>query len=417
MADIFKVGLSKTYSDGDDTIISAIRQTSDGGYVATGETYTYGAGMSDIWVAKLNSDMTAAWQKAYGGVDDDISNAVQQTSDGGFIVAGETYSSGAGNNDMLVMKLNSKGKVEWQETLGNSGSDSAGAVQQTSDGGVIVAGYTSAGSSSDMWVLKLNSDGSVAWQKAYGGSGYEAANAVQQTSDGGFIVAGEAYASGTGADYLLLRLDSSGNVVWQKTYDNSYYDSANAVQQTSDGGFIVAGYTSAGSSSDMWVLKLNSDGSVAWQKAYGGADNEVANAVQQTSDGGFIVAGYTGSFGAGDMDAWLIKLNGDGSVAWQKAYGGAGTDTANAILQAADGGYIFGGYSSSFGAGSLDAWIVKLSSSGVGLSMGIDTSAGAPDTGATVTAAPFPVRSTNVVPAIPSMTVTDTNTTINTQTS
>ena len=404
---------AKTYGGSSYDSAESIQQTSDGGYIVAGKTGSFGAGNYDMWVLKLNADGSVAWQKTYGGAGYDSYPAPQQTSDGGYIVAGGTNSFGAGGYDFWVLKLNADGSVAWQKTYGGVGGyDIAFSIQQTSDGGYIVAGQTTSfgAGNTDAWVLKLNPDGSVAWQKTYGGAADDFAYSIQQTSDGGYIVAASTSSFGAGStNAWVLKLNANGSLAWQKTYGGTAQDFAGHIQQTSDGGYIVAGYTTSfgAGNYDAWVLKLNPDGSVAWQKTYGGAGYDLAG-IQQTSDGGYIVAAATSSFGAGNYDAWVLKLNPDGSVAWQKTYGSTGDDSPGIIQQTSDGGYIMPGYTTSFGAGNYDAWVLKLDSNGnidgcpAGL-IGVTTVTGV-DTSATITTPTPTITDT-------SATVTDTNVT------
>jgi uncharacterized delta-60 repeat protein len=410
---------AKSYIGSDTEYAYSAQQTTDGGYIVIGTTLSFGAGGPDFWVLKLASDGTIDWQKAYGGASADGAYSIQQTSDGGYIVAAQTLSFGAGGLDFWVLKLTSDGTIDWQKAYGGTGDELVRSICQTNDDGYIVAGATESFGAGvlDFWVLKLTSDGTIDWQKAYGGAPEnEGANSVQQTSDGGYIVAGYAYSFGDGSsDFWVLKLDSDGTVAWQKTYGGVgiYYDSASSIQQTSDGGYIVAGDTGSFDAeyTDFWVLKLNSDGTVSWQKRYGGTYSDYASSIQQTSDGGYIVAGETGSFGVSDYDFWVLKLNSTGTVSWQKSYGGAEWDEANSIQQTSDGGYIVAGNSDSFGAGDNDFWVLKLKSDGT---ISFDPASGAQ------------VANTNAVPAdtdaVPtdtavtgvttSATVTDTNATV-----
>ena len=396
-------GWVKTYGGIASDYASSVQQTSDGGYIVAGGT-DY-----EAWVLKLNSDGTVAWQKTYGDgyIYFDVVRSVQQTSDGGYIVAGETNLF-AGNIDGWVLKLNSDGTVAWQHAYGDTGSDSVYSVQQTSDGGYIVAGETNIFPGIvDGWVLKLNSDGTVAWQHAYGDIGTDRVNSIQQTSDGGYIMAG--YTESFGAvngDAWALKLNSDGTIAWEKSYGIGT-DYAYSIQQTSDGGYIMAG----GTGDDAWVLKLNSDGTVMWQKTYGATGYfDIVNSVQQTSDGGYTVAGYTNSFGAGDYDGWVLKLNSDGTVAWQKTYGGTGTDYALSIQQTSDGSYIVAGFTYSFGAGNNDVWVLKLDGNGGigGCSITGTSSATVADTSATVLLIGESVVNTSVAAVASSAFVVDT---------
>jgi uncharacterized delta-60 repeat protein len=387
---------AKTYGGtGSDTLI--IRKTSDGGYIVAGGTSSFGTGAMDAWVMKLNSTGSAEWQKVYGGDNFDCACSVVQASDGGYIVAGYTASFGAGGYDFWVLKLDTTGSATWQKTYGTGDDEYALPVAQTSDGGYIVAGETRplGGGLKDLLVLKLNSMGSVEWQKTYGGSASEWARSVVQTSDGGYAIAGYTNSFGAGGDdFWLLRLNSSGSIVWQKAYGGIYDDCGESMQQTSDGGYVVTGPTNLfGGGGDLLVLKLNSTGSVDWQKTYGGSGADGAGSAVQTSDGGYIVAGYTASFGAGGYDFWVLKLNPTGGVAWQETLGGADYDEGYSVQQTSDGGYIVAGPTNSFGAGGGDAWVVKL---GVDGDIIWDTSSGAS------------TQTTGVVPSDSSATTSET---------
>jgi len=350
-------------------IAYSIHETIDGGFIVAGYTDSFGAGDYDCWVLKLDANGSSVWQKTYGGSDYDAAFSIQKTSDSGFIVVGTTYSFGSGESDCWVLKLDSTGSVVWQKAYGGNGWDGANSVQETLDGGFIVAGWTdSFGSGGNAcWVLKLDSTGNVVWQKAYGGSYDDSATSIQETLDGGFIVAGYTNSFGSGSyDFWVLKLDSTGNVVWQKACGGTDYDSATSIQETSNGGFIVAGSTeSFGTGSrDFWVLKLDSTGNVVWQKAYGGSAVDSATSIQETLDGGFIVAGYTQSFGAGEEDFWVLKLDSTGNVVWQKACGGTDYDIAYSIQETSDSGFIVAGTTYSFGAGISDYWVLKLNANG-----------------------------------------------------
>jgi Domain of unknown function (DUF5122) beta-propeller len=357
---------AKSYGGSEGEAAYSIQQTSDGGFIVAGYTATFGAGKSDIWILKLNANGNITWQKTYGGSSSESHPIIQETSDGGFIVAVRTTSFGAGDIDIWVLKLNSSGNVTWQKTYGGSDSDYVFSIQETLDGGFIVAGstYSYGAGIEDFLVLKLDANGNVTWQKTYGGSDADYARSIHQTSDGGFIVAGRTYffEHGQGEGWIL-KLDANGNVTWQKIYGGSYYDGFNSIQETLDGGYIVAGAheADATSATKFWVLKLDANGNVTWQKIYGDSKNhDVALSIQQTSDGGFIVAGVT------EIDGWnygVLKLDANGNVTWQKTYGGSSVESDPSIQEVSDGGFIVAGKTGSFGANG-DFWVLKLDANG-----------------------------------------------------
>ena len=352
-----------------ESLYAPIQKTSDGGYIVAGSTLSFGAGSSDVLVLKLSSTGEIEWQKAYGGASNDLAYSIKQTEDGGYIVAGETYSFGAGDYDCWILKLSSTGTIEWQRTYGGSAEDYAFSVEQTSDGGYITSGLTASFGSgkSDVWVLKLSSVGDVEWERAYGGSNSDYGWSIQQTSDGGYIVSGDTYSFGDGSDNgWILKLSSSGSIEWQRIYGGSDDDWLLNVQETSDGGYIACGGSSSfgAGNNDAWILKLSSSGSIEWQHTYGGSDDDHVWLTRETEEGGYVAAGYTYSFGAGEDDAWILKLSSTGDIEWERAAGGGSYDYARSVDQTSDGGYIVGGTSSSFGAGYSDFFILKLNSEG-----------------------------------------------------
>jgi uncharacterized delta-60 repeat protein len=360
----------KTYGGGNSDSDCSIQQTSDGGYVVAGRTYSFGVGSADFWVLKLNPDGTVGWEKTYGGTGQDWASSIQETSShlgpDGYIVAGTTDSFGAVWQDMWLVRLNTDGTVAWQRIFDLGVSELATAVRQTADEGYIVAGYSAVEpGTADVWIIRLDANGNIVWQNTYGGTGWDTASSIEQTDDGGYIVAGQTDSFGAGNyDVWVFKLDSDGNVEWEKTYGGTELDSAASIDQTLDqfqqpDGYIVAGETSSlGTDSyDMWVLKLDTNGAIVWQKTYGGSQfNDAAGSIEQTSDGGYIVAGSTLSFGAGDWDFWLLRLDSGGDVVWEKTYGGSGWDTHPFVRETQDGGYVTSGYTKSFGVGGGGPW-------------------------------------------------------------
>lgn len=373
-------------------------------------------GNGDYWVVKLDAAGNIQWQKSLGGSDYDMPHAIQQTSDGGYIVVGESKSIDGDvtghhgttsiYSDMWVVKLNNLGNLEWQKSLGGSYPEVAYSVQQTIDGGYILAGYSSSidgdaighltYNNVDVWIVKINSIGNIIWQKSFGGFSTEVACGVIQTFDGGYVVAASTSSNSGDVtflygenDYWIIKLDSTGNIQWQKTFGGSYNESLTSIQQTSDGGYIVAGNSQShdfdvtmhyGSAInyDTWIVKLNAVGNIQWQKTIGGTGGDNANSIQQLADGGYIFAGVSSST---DGDAsvnpaaggnfWIVRLNSNGNVVWQKSVGGTNFDIAKSIRQTIDGGFIVAGYSySNNGDVTLhygnptypDIWVVKLGS-------------------------------------------------------
>jgi uncharacterized delta-60 repeat protein len=354
---------------GSSDLAFSIIQSSDGGYVVAGRTRSFGAGYDDFYVVKLAESGGIAWTKTIGGSLTDIAYSIVQSSDGGYIVAGETWSFGAGYADFYVVKLDNKRNVEWTKTIGGSSTDVARSIIRSSDGGYVVAGWTNSfgAGNYDMFVVKLDSDGSTRWTKTIGGSYYDIAYSIVQSSDGGYVVAGATSYGAGGLDFYVVKLYSDGSTQWARNIGGSSADVAHSIIQSSDGGYVVAGRTRSFGAGydDFYVVKLDSEGNVMWTKTIGGSLTDIAYSIVQSSDGGYIVAGYTQSFGAGNYDIYVVKLDSEGNVMWTKTIGGSSWDVAWSIIQSSAELYIVAGETWNFGtAGSNDFYVLSLDPGG-----------------------------------------------------
>lgn len=339
-----------------------VQQTIDGGYIITG---TFGD--ADVYLIKTDTNGDTLWTRIVGGAYWDFGVCVQQdTSTGEFIITGGTMSYGAGGWDAYLIKMNSNGDTLWTQTFGGTELDVGYSVQQTSDGGYIVAGYTlSFGAGSyDIYLIKTDSDGDILWTETFGGTGSDMSYSVQQTTDAGYIIAGRTTSFGAGSsDVYLIKTDSTGNTQWTKTFGGTGSDMGYSVLQTTDGGYIVTGETSSygAGSSDAYLIKTNSSGDSLWTQTYGGIWGETGISIQQTIDGGFIIAGSTMSFGTpGVENFYLIRTDSSGDTLWTQTFGGPNTNQCSSVQQTSDGGYIVTGTTRSYGAGGFDVWLIKL---------------------------------------------------------
>jgi uncharacterized delta-60 repeat protein len=396
----------------------SIQQTEDGGYIVAGTSASDDGDVSgnhgnlDCWVVKLKSNGELDWQRSLGGSKEDGGRSVKPTKDGGYIIAGYSKSDDGdvsenhGKLDYWIVKLRANGELDWQRSLGGSRDEFVRDVQQTNDGGYIVAGRSDSNDGdvsgnhgdSDFWIVKLKANGELDWQKALGGSDADNAHAVRQTSDGGYIVAGSTMSNNGDVsrekyrswNFWVVKLTENGAIEWEKQLGGSRVDYAYDIFQTKDDGYIVAGYSASNDgdvsgnhggekyrgvmmyNKDFLVVKLKMDGAIEWQRMLGGSKDDLAWSVQQTSGGGYIVAGYSESNDGdvsenhGYIDMWTVKLEADGTLKWQKSLGGSRREDAYEIFQTKDGGYIVAGYSSSNDGnvseyhGSGDFWVVKL---------------------------------------------------------
>ena len=368
-------GWWRTYGGTNTDVGSSVRQTTDGGYIVAGNTSSFGAGDPDVYLIKTSALGDTLWTRTYGGPSVEYGTSVQQTADGGCVIAGCTYSYGAGDVDVYLIKTDSSGDTLWTKTCGGPGEDWGTSVQQTTDGDYIITGHTwhSADSSLDVYLIKTDSVGDTLWTRTYGGSRGDGGYSVQQTADGGYIVTGGTWSYGAGYDDVyLIKINPQGDTIWTRTYGGTNYDCGTEVRQTADNGYVIAGITSsfgAGTpdSSNVYLIKTNALGDTLWTRAYGGVGNDESYSVQQTADGGYIVAGYTSSHGAGGKDAFLIKTDSAGDTLWTRAYGGPNNDEGVAVQATDDNGYAVAGYTCSFGAGTPDysnVYLIKTDDSG-----------------------------------------------------
>ncbi len=372
-------------------------------------------GNFDYWIVKVTGTGNIQWQKSFGGKGSDVAKSVQPTLDSGFIVAGYSASNNGsvtgnhGGDDFWIIKLTGRGEIEWQKSLGGTASDQALSVRLTSDGGYIVAG-TSASNDGDLtgnhgrddgWIVKLSSKGDIEWQTNIGGSKDDVVSAIQPLANGGYIAAGFSTSNIIGAtknhgakDYWVIKLKKSGIVEWQKSFGGSGEEMAYDIKATADSGYIVAGFSGSNNGDvsgnhgdyDCWIVKLNGAGNIQWQKSLGGKGIDVAESIDITKDNGYVVAGYSTSNDGdvsgnhGGYDYWVFKLTDAGDILWQKCFGGTDKDMAQYIQMTKDGSYIIAGESSSnngdlnavhgvhtidpnanFNYSTSDYWIVKLS--------------------------------------------------------
>ena len=348
------------------------------------------------------------WQQSYGGTNNDTPLCMRQTTDGGYVIAGYTYSNNGhvtgfqAGFDFWIVKLNADGSLQWQKALGGNNFDRANCIEQTSDGGYIVAGYSNSTTGDinnnhggyDYWVVKLSSAGVMEWQKSYGGTGDEQAFGISQTIEGGYIVTGISFSNNGdvtgnhgGGDSWNVKLNSAGTIEWQKTVGGTNKEWSYAIKQIPDGSYIVAGESNSNNGDisgnhgdiDASIYKLSSTGTVVWQKSFGGTLFDYTYDIQQTTDGGYIAVGGTYSTNGditsnhGNRDIWVIKLTPLGAIDWQKTYGGSSYEHGSTIRQTADGGYLVTGTTSStdgdvvglHGPTFTDAWLIKISNFGL----------------------------------------------------
>jgi hypothetical protein len=418
----------KDLGGGNVDVFSCMALTKDGGLIAGGSSASNisgnktekSRGAEDYWIVKLDSANKIEFDKTIGGNRDDVLSSIQQTSDGGYILGGTSRSQASGektqNNkggtDYWIVKLNGRGEIQFDKTIGGNSNDNLTAIQQTSDGGYILGGYSFSNKSgnksensrglADYWIVKLDGAGNFQWDKTLGGDQEDFLSSLQQTTDGGYIVGGGSFSNKSGEksentkgdadeDFWIVKLDGNGNIQFDKTIGGTLDDDLNALQQTSDGGYILGGHSLSNISGnktendrgtngfpDYWVVKIGSTGHIQWDKTIGGDDLDILTSLQQTRDNGYILGGRSFSNisfektentrGISDDDYWIVKLDRTGKLQFDKTIGGSDFDECYSIKETGKNHYVAGGWSlsnisgdkTSKTKGNQDFWLVNI---------------------------------------------------------
>ncbi|KAA6438411.1 DNRLRE domain-containing protein [Dyadobacter flavalbus] len=389
--------------------------TDDGGIIVGRALYP--SDDANYIVVKYNVNGNKEWDKTFSGNKRDNLNTIIQTTDGGYLLGGSSNSDSgqdktdnafASSVDYWIVKISANGSKEWDKTYGGSRADNVRSLKQTKDGGYLVGGISlssrdgvkseSSRGAHDFWVIKTTSDGTKEWDKTIGGNMADSLVYVDQTASGNYILGGTSLSGISGDktdgdainhEFWVVQLAPNGSKLWDKTFNGYNYDNMKSMDRTSDGGYIIAGESASPIGGDKtengfgyldyWVIKINADGDKQWDKTLGGTGRELLASVKQTPDGGYIVGGSSSSDKSGNKtearkgstDYWIVKLNSDGSIAWDKTIGGA-RDTNNQLIGAFpawDGGYLLCGTSAGIVPGndrtvamthSTELWVVKL---------------------------------------------------------
>jgi len=344
---------TRTFGGNELENINDVIITDDDEYVIVGRTFSYGDGIDDVWLIKTNSNGDSLWTKCFGGSESDAGQSIQQTTDGGYIITGSTSSFGQPtpigiSSDVWLIKTDSNGTEEWNQTFGGSSNDGGSSVQQTTDGGYIITGYQYVVVDSidffiNLWLIKTDSTGQEEWNQIFGGEMNDFGTSVKQTDDGGYIILGQTYSFGNGnSDIWLIKTNSSGIEEWNQTIGTDGWEIGYSLLCSSDGGYIIAGRVDQ----DVLLIKTDSSGNTEWNRTFGGDNNDYARCVTKTIDGGFIITGMYGPSET-NSDIWLIKTNSSGIEEWNQTFESDEFDMGTVIESDENGAFIIGGYKQS----------------------------------------------------------------------
>jgi hypothetical protein len=306
---------TRTYGGTDYQTATSCVQTPEGDFVMAGYTYGHAPNDWDVYVLKINSYGDSLWSRTFGGDGDDRAESIVQTSEGDFMITGKTESFADSITDVYVIKIDTNGDSIWARNYGFNHYDFSHSIKETSDGGYIISGE-SWDTDVRRWfiyLLKIDNMGDIIWERRIAGYVYIFGKSVVETYDNGYVVAGRVdYRDHRRNDVFIMKTDAFGDSLWAYSYYGVLDDYGESVQKTPDGGFIIAGYTSVPRfDTKSYFIKTDRDGGLEWTRTYGGEYDEVLYSIECTPDGGFIASGYKYFSYPAQADAYLMKISGD----------------------------------------------------------------------------------------------------------
>lgn len=325
-----------------------------------------------ILLFSLQCKAQETFEKIFDLYDRDIANKAIQSPDGGYLIVGYSIRDEGG---ILLVKTNFKGDTTWTKYHGGNDIGNGNDIIISNDTNIVILGNKTESDQSESAICLLKTDllGNEIWMKTYEGNGYNWGNSIQQTDDNGFIICGRITPAGEDKpDIYIVKTDENGELEWSRSYGGDQSEEARSIIITDSGNYIACGLTASfgnGYYYDAFLLKVNTEGDSLWLKTYGGENTDVGSSVKQNHDGGFIMAGHTKSYGAGDVDAYLIKTNEHGEELWHKTFGGTYYEICTDIITQPNNGFVITGYGESFGNGEMDGFLMETNPEGDSLWM------------------------------------------------
>jgi len=389
-------------------------ESNDGNYIVVGTTRSTDgdiAGKSgddqDYWVLKLSKDGDVIWERRYGGTNEEVARSISKTTDGGYIIAGQSNSSDGdvskneGFFDYWIVKITSNGDLQWEKNFGFSGRDIAYEAFQTNDGGYFIVGEldvtasegegntgrSSRHAGGNFWGIKLANNGDFLWSRFFGGTFTDTPFSAIENDQGDFIIVGFSdstdldVTNNIGADdFWVVKISALGELIWQKNFGGTQIDIAYSITKSQDNTYIIVGetrsrdqdITNSIGNADVWITKITNQGDLLWQKSLGGTQFESARSIYPIGNGEYVISGNTRSndgdvtFNKGQNDIWVVIINENGDLVFQNTFGGSGLDLANSGIVTNAGSVLVTGTTSStdldipFNKGVNDIILIKL---------------------------------------------------------
>ena len=402
----YEINWEKNYGGSEGDWANDMIKSPEGGFIVCGGTNSNNFdisglhGINDAWVIKLNENGAIEWQKNYGGSKWEVATSIQATVDEGYIIAGSSdsqdndVSNNYGQDDFWVFKIDQLGNLVWERNYGGSGVDLPEIIIQTADQGFMVVGGTNSFNQdvssnfgeNDIWILKIDASGAIQWEKSYGGSKMENAFKVIAIDNGYMVVGasnssdGQVIANHGAYDFWVLKLDLQGNLIWNKNFGGSGSDFAHDIIEIGNDEFFILGTSNSNDldvtfnngDDDFWLIKINSNGELLWEKNYGGSDQDRPASIIKNETGGYFLLGETYSMDGdvsimkGWSDYWVFEIDSDGQIIWERTYGGNSLDAPTKLIQYSNDILVAAGLTTSEtfdvsqNYGPADIWVVNL---------------------------------------------------------
>jgi len=344
-------GWEQTYGGNTNDQAYSVIPTLDGGYALLGFAESNSSLGTNVILVKTNENGTEQWSKSFGGTGDDKGYEIVQDQEGNYIIIGQTSSIGNGEDDVLLLKVNSRGEEVWQKAFGGPFNDRGFSLAAAKDGGYILTGRTEVieDESANVYLIRTDANGNLLWEQNFGGTDIEVGRGVIEASDGSIVIVGENQSdaipnpnspNNTSSDVYFIRTNAFGEVLVEKTFGNVEEDKAFDVVETAAGNFALTGMTNA--RRDLYLLLLDKDGKELWSKSYGGIFDEVGHSILLAPDGGFVIGGIK-EITPTTTEMYLVKTDSQGELEWDRLFGSLGLDGGRSVASSADGGYVFAG--------------------------------------------------------------------------
>lgn len=408
-----EINFVKTLGGSKNDVAQAIIATKNNGYVVLGHTQSADFDITnktndsfDFWLLKFDENDSLQWSKTFGGTDDDRGRDLLQTNDNGFIITGFSRSSDGdvsknnGNYDFWTVKLDVNGNIIWEKSFGFSGSDQAYTIKETRDNGFLLGGSLDVSASGgqgnsskskhaggDFWLIKIDENGNKLWSRFYGGLFTDSLFDIEETDNGDYILVGSSDSADTDVssnigsyDFWILKVDKNGTKIWDKNFGGTQADEAFSIVKANNNQFLIVGNSRSSNvnvsenigSSDVWLIKIDADGNLIWEKNFGGSNFEIANKIIKNNQNNYTIVGssrsadFDVSKNKGNKDIWLLNINENGKIYWEKSIGGSELDEANSVIETKNNNLIIVGetWSSDFeikeNKGFSDALIIQI---------------------------------------------------------